>query len=78
MGNLIGAALSIAWECAKVIASVIINGFGACGSLGTYRTESINVYCFEYGNIFIPTTPLLILIRSEACQCYSTITLTMK
>ncbi len=35
MGNLIGAALSIAWECAKVIASVIINGFGACGSLGT-------------------------------------------
>lgn len=35
MGNLIGAIASLAWECAKVVASVIINGFGACGSLGT-------------------------------------------
>ena len=35
MGNLIGGVLSIAWECAKVIASALVNGFGACGSLGT-------------------------------------------
>lgn len=35
MGALIGAALSIAWQCAVVVADVIIHGFGVAGALGT-------------------------------------------
>ncbi len=35
MGALIGAAVSIAWECAVAVVDVIVHGFGVCGAIGS-------------------------------------------